>query len=93
MKKLFTILVLLATITAFGQKMTSDEWNEQAKDNIRLLPKYGHVPKTDEQKRADKEFIETTLKKISSFYSLSLGRARIGRSQIIPMVGQSPVAR
>ena len=57
-------------MATFGQKysdvmekrMTSEQWNEEAKTNIRLLPKYGHVPKTKGQKDADKEFIETTLK-------------------------------
>jgi Tfp pilus assembly protein PilF len=43
-----------------------DEWNEQAKTNIRLLPKYGNIPKTEGQKDADKEFIETTLKQYPS---------------------------
>ena len=27
--------------------MTSEQWNEEAKTNIRLLPKYGHVTKTE----------------------------------------------
>lgn len=63
MKKFFTtpIFTLFALIS-FGQQMTLSEWNEQAKTNIRLLPKYGHVPKTDGQKEADTAFIEETLK-------------------------------
>ena len=71
MKKILTFAITLFSLTTFGQKysdvmgqkMTSEQWNEEAKTNIRLLPKYGHIPKTEGQKSADKEFIETTLKK------------------------------
>jgi tetratricopeptide (TPR) repeat protein len=59
---LITIIITLSALTSFGQKMTLEEWNEQAKTNIRLLPKYGHIPKTQEQKGFDKEFIEASLK-------------------------------
>jgi len=61
---LTTLIITIYSLTSFGQQMTLDEWNEQATTNIRLLPKYGHVAKTEEQKNYDKEFIETTLKKI-----------------------------
>ena len=61
---LATLIITLYSLTSFGQQMTLDEWNDQAKTNIRLLPKYGYTPKTEEQKNYDKEFIETTLKKI-----------------------------
>src|SRR5437899_1211183 len=59
---LMTAAIALYYLTSFGQQMTIDEWNEQAKSNIRLLPKYGHAIKTAGQKNADKEFIESTLK-------------------------------
>ncbi len=62
MKALLTTLVILYSFSAFGQQMSLAEWNEQAKTNIRLFPKYGHIPKTEGQKNSDKEFIETTLK-------------------------------
>jgi tetratricopeptide (TPR) repeat protein len=70
MKQILTFAILLFSLTTFGQKvsevmgqqMTSEKWNEEAKTNIRLLPKYGHIPKTEEQKNADNEFIETTVK-------------------------------
>lgn len=45
-----------------GQQMTPETWEEEAKTDIRLLPKYGHVRKTEDQKQADQEFIETILK-------------------------------
>jgi Tfp pilus assembly protein PilF len=57
-----TIIFTLFALTSFGQQITLNEWNEQAKTNIRLLPKYGYVPKTNEQKAADKDFIDEALK-------------------------------
>lgn len=62
------------SLTAYGQKygdvldntLTSEQWNEEAKTNIRLLPKYGHIAKTEGQKAADKEFMETTLRQYST---------------------------
>ena len=70
MRKILTLAITLFSLTTFGQKysdvmgqkMTSEQWNEEAKTNIRLLPKYGYITKTDEQKADDKEFIETALK-------------------------------
>lgn len=62
MKKAFTTILIFLTLASFGQQITLTQWNEQAASDIRLLPKYGNTPKTDGQKSADKEFIETTLK-------------------------------
>lgn len=46
--------------------MSYEQWNDESKTNIRLLPEYGHVTKTDAQIRADKEFIEATIKQNGS---------------------------
>lgn len=62
MKKILVLLVLLSSIPGFSQQLSPAEWDEQAKTNMRLLPKYGYKVKTDEQKEADKEFIATALK-------------------------------
>ena len=70
MRKILTFAITFLSFTTFGQKysdvmdkkMTSEQWNEEAKTNIRLLPKYGYAIKTEGQKASDKEFIETTLK-------------------------------
>jgi len=66
MKNIFTILILLISITAFGQQMTWEQWEKESQTNIRLLPKYGNVEKTKEQKKSDEEFIETILKQDST---------------------------
>ena len=62
MKKIFTIIFTLFTIATFGQQITSKDWEEQSKTNIRLLPKYGNVLKTEEQKKSDEGFINETMK-------------------------------
>jgi len=70
MRKILTFAITLVSLTSFGQKysdvmgqtITSKQWTEEAKTNIRLLPKYGYIPKTEGQKASDKEFLETTLK-------------------------------
>lgn len=62
MKFLSSLLFICFTIFSFGQNMTYEEWQTQAKTNIRLLPEYGGVKKSKEQKNADKDFIELTMK-------------------------------
>jgi tetratricopeptide (TPR) repeat protein len=66
MRIILTLIISFFTLTTFGQQMTSEQWEEEAKTNIRLLPKYGHVEKTEAQKKSDQEFIETVLKQDSS---------------------------
>lgn len=66
MRKTLTLLFAFLAWTTFGQQMTSEQWEEEAKTNIRLLPKYGNVQKTEAQKKADKEFIESALKQDST---------------------------
>lgn len=61
MRKIFTLTIMLLTVTTIFGQMTSTEWAEQAKTNIGLLPKYGHILKTEEQKKLDEQFIEETI--------------------------------
>lgn len=42
-----------------GKTITYQEWKEEEKTNIRLLPKYGNRPKTEKQKVADNELIKS----------------------------------
>jgi hypothetical protein len=61
MRHILTFVITLFALTAFGQQMTLEQWNEEAKTNIRLIPKYGHAVKSETQKKSDQEFIETAL--------------------------------
>ena len=53
---------MLFSLATFGQ-LSSEQWDEQAKTNIRLLPKYGLQPKTEGQKQSDENFINETMKR------------------------------
>lgn len=58
---LLTITLFIVT-TTFGQLKPSIGWDELAKNDIRLLPKYGHMPKSEEQIKADEWFIVEKMK-------------------------------
>jgi tetratricopeptide (TPR) repeat protein len=62
MKYILTIVGVLIAQLSFSQQMSYKEWQEQAKTNITLQPEYGNVPKTGDQIKADKEFVELSLK-------------------------------
>ncbi len=66
MKVFVTIVLWFMISTSFAQQMNSDQWNEEAKTNIRLLPKYGHAIKSEGQKESDRLLIEDLLKKDST---------------------------
>ena len=61
MKYISTFLIILFSLTAFGQQIALKEWNEQAKTNMRMLPKYGDQQKTKQQKESDKNFIQEVI--------------------------------
>lgn len=66
MKSIVTGLILFLSMTVSGQPIHWDEWENESKTNMRLLPKYGGVEKTEKQKESDTEFIETILKQDST---------------------------
>ena len=66
MKQLFTLTIALLSLTSYGQQITSDQWDKEATANKRLLPKYGNLPKTDNEKKADQELLIEVLKKDST---------------------------
>lgn len=78
MKQFLILVTILFSLTSFGQQMTSTQWEEEAKTNIRLLPKYGHIPKNESQKNSDKAFIETALKQDSTNRKASDHMIRLG---------------
>ncbi|PWS26520.1 hypothetical protein DHW03_17235 [Pedobacter yonginense] len=57
-----TLLFLVVSFLSFGQQQGNySDWKIQSKSEIRLLPKYGNVIKSEAQKKADQELIETYL--------------------------------
>lgn len=62
MKSVITIFLALIAFTAFAQlPINLDQWRVESKSNKRLLPKYGNEPKSAEEKRADEEFVKSTM--------------------------------
>lgn len=61
MKKTFTFILSLFVLFSFGQRMTLTQWQEEAKTNKRLLPKYGHIPKSVNELASDSVFISSIL--------------------------------
>lgn len=58
MKYFFTIFLITISLLGFGQGISYSAWKEEARNNIRLLPRYGDVEKTPEQKKADRQLID-----------------------------------
>jgi len=75
---LLVVCLSLYSLTLSAQQLTLDQWNEQAKTNIRLLPKYGYAIKTEDQKKADQEFIESALKQDTTNRRASNHLIRLG---------------
>ncbi|MCD4730590.1 MAG: hypothetical protein K8R74_08320 [Bacteroidales bacterium] len=66
MKYIFTFILISIGLFSFGQKMTFSAWQEEAKTNKRLIPKYGHKTKTAKEKESDETFIKSILETDSS---------------------------
>jgi len=62
MKYTLTFIALLICKLCFAQQISYQEWQQQAKSDIRLLPEYGNLPKTKEQIKSDEELIKLSLK-------------------------------
>jgi tetratricopeptide (TPR) repeat protein len=87
MKILLTLLILSsATITSYSQQISWQEWEEESKTNIRLLPQYGLVEKTEGQLAADEKFIETILSQGYTRKSASAHFIRLGFDYLYPDV-------
>ncbi len=75
---LLTFTFLLISTFLFGQQTSYTSWKEEAKSNIRLLPRYGNVPKTKEQRQADEEQIKSYLEKEGTHRKASELLIRLG---------------
>lgn len=62
MIKLLRTVFIFISVTSFGQQMQVSPLEEEAKTNKRLLPRYGLLPKSEDEKAADKDFVTETMK-------------------------------
>lgn len=90
MKNILTFLLIIFTLSAFGQQITAEQWDKEAKTNIRLLPKYGLVQKSAELQQLDQDFIEEMMKQealkddrtATSNYMISVGFGYLYRGDL-----------
>jgi tetratricopeptide (TPR) repeat protein len=61
MKYSIVFLLCIVCLSGFAQQLDYKKWKKEASKDIRLLPEYGNVAKTKEQKKADDILIEETL--------------------------------
>ncbi len=66
MRNILILALLAFSIASFGQRLTFDDWQKESDQNKRLLPKYGEIEKTKEEKKSDEEFISNVMKKFKS---------------------------
>ncbi len=60
-KIILNVILSVVSIGVYGQQLDYSSWKEESKNNIRLLPEYGNVTKSKEQKEADDDFIKLSL--------------------------------
>ena len=78
MKYTLTLIAILLSQLCFAQQISYQEWKEQSKTEIRLLPEYGHVAKTKEQTALDNELIQEELKQEGTHRKASDHLIRVG---------------
>ncbi len=66
MRRILTVILLLISITSFGQTLTFENWENEAKTDKSLLPKYGGIEKTKKEKKSDEEFEQEIMKSFNS---------------------------
>lgn len=78
MTRLLIILTVLLSNLLSGQSLTAEIWDSLAKTDKGLLPKYGHLPKSAEEKNADQQFVASVLKKDTTSLNGSNHLIRLG---------------
>ncbi|WP_316823094.1 hypothetical protein [Pedobacter gandavensis] len=63
-------------------KFTSQQWKEEAKTDIGLLPKYGNLPKSEAQKDADNKLINNLVQQEGSRSKASAALIKLGFNYI-----------
>lgn len=58
----FSVSFYLSAFSQSQQQYTFENWQQESRDDIRMLPEYGNMPKTSGQLEADKTLIATEIK-------------------------------
>ncbi|MGM5629528.1 hypothetical protein O2K51_01400 [Apibacter raozihei] len=81
---------LFASLLTKGQVVSLDDWDEIAKTDVRLLPKYGNIKKNNDQKNIDWEFIKEVMeidafkgnRNLASDYYIQLGFEQLSKDDL-----------
>jgi tetratricopeptide (TPR) repeat protein len=60
-KSLLNLILITLSVAVHGQQIDYSAWKAESQSNIRMLPEYGNLTKTKEQKEADDDFIRLSL--------------------------------
>ncbi len=66
MKRLFTIIIIALSSNVLAQPIGYSDWLLEAKKDNRLLPEYGGMPRTAQQKVEDEKYVKTTMEEMNS---------------------------
>lgn len=80
MKYIFILFVLVLPSSSFAQQISYEQWKEESKTEIRLVPEYGRVTKTQGQTAADQQLIKEELKQEGTHRKASEHLIRLGFS-------------
>ncbi|MDB5118443.1 MAG: hypothetical protein JWQ79_3935 [Mucilaginibacter sp.] len=61
MKYLFLLIISALSFSSIAQQVSYDQWKEDVKTEINLMPEFGNMPKTSEMIAEDDKFIKTCL--------------------------------
>lgn len=61
-KTIINIILIFISIDSYSQNLTLESWERESKTDKKLLPKYGHKPKTEREKQIDRDFVNSILK-------------------------------
>ncbi len=78
MKRILLILLIVSCFKTYAQEMTYKRWQKESQEDIRMLPEYGNVKKSDEQIKSDNELINEELKQSGTREKASDGLVRLG---------------
>ncbi len=82
MKTQKTLLLLLIPAFFYAQQMTYTQWEEEALTNKRMLPKYGNLPKSEGEIKADEEFLKAAIELDSTAEKASAHMIELGFSYL-----------
>ena len=77
MKRILLIILSALSFQTYAQQ-NYEAWQKESRDDIRMLPEYGNVKKSNEQLKSDNELIDEEIKQSGTREKASDGLVRLG---------------